>query len=75
MWGEPTHQVLDEADRLLDPTFAPDLETILGVLPKTRQTLLFSATMTSSLEKLARMSMRDPLVFSTAPKYGSGRSR
>jgi len=60
--------VLDEADRLLEPTFAPDLETILSVLPKQRQTLLFSATMTNSLEELSRMSMRDPFTFHAAAK-------
>ncbi|KAI9137726.1 P-loop containing nucleoside triphosphate hydrolase protein [Paraphysoderma sedebokerense] len=44
--------VLDEADRLLHPTFATELETIFEKLPKSRQTLLFSATMTKSIEKL-----------------------
>mmetsp|Transcript_68001 Transcript_68001/g.189915 ORF Transcript_68001/g.189915 Transcript_68001/m.189915 type:complete len:625 (+) Transcript_68001:98-1972(+) len=44
--------VLDEADRLLTPTFEEPLAEILAVLPKTRQTLLFSATITKSIEKL-----------------------
>lgn len=47
--------VLDEADRLLDDTFAPQLRTILGVLPAKRQTLLFSATMTQNLIKLQKV--------------------
>ncbi|KAJ3366699.1 hypothetical protein GGF32_003343 [Allomyces javanicus] len=44
--------VLDEADRLLHPTFSADLEAIFEQLPKKRQTLLFSATMTKSIEAL-----------------------
>ncbi len=47
--------VMDEADRLLDDTFAPQLRTILGVLPGKRQTLLFSATMTQNLLKLQKV--------------------
>ncbi|KAK0230867.1 P-loop containing nucleoside triphosphate hydrolase protein [Armillaria fumosa] len=45
--------VLDEADRLLTPTFAPELAHLFGVLPKSRQTCLFTATMTDSIENLA----------------------
>ncbi|KAK7061670.1 P-loop containing nucleoside triphosphate hydrolase protein [Favolaschia claudopus] len=45
--------VLDEADRLLSPTFAPELSHIFGVLPKDRQTCLFTATLTPSIEALA----------------------
>ncbi|SJL01905.1 related to ATP-dependent RNA helicase DBP8 [Armillaria ostoyae] len=45
--------VLDEADRLLTPTFAPELARLFGVLPKSRQTCLFTATMTDSIENLA----------------------
>lgn len=48
--------VLDEADRLLEPTFADDLEVILSRLPKERQTLLFSATMTKEIEEVQRQS-------------------
>ncbi|KAJ1992152.1 putative RNA helicase [Coemansia umbellata] len=44
--------VLDEADRLLTDTFAPDLGVIMGSIPKTRQTLLFTATTTPSILKL-----------------------
>ena len=53
---------------MLEPSFAPDLEVILAAMPARRQTLLFSATMTSSLDKLSRMSMRDPFVYHAAPK-------
>jgi ATP-dependent RNA helicase DDX49/DBP8 len=43
---------LDEADRLLDPSFSSELQVILGALPKAKQTLLFSATMTSEINSL-----------------------
>ncbi|KAJ7068212.1 P-loop containing nucleoside triphosphate hydrolase protein [Mycena amicta] len=45
--------VLDEADRLLNPTFAQELAHIFGALPKDRQTCLFTATLTPSIEALA----------------------
>ncbi|EJD01649.1 DEAD-domain-containing protein [Fomitiporia mediterranea MF3/22] len=44
--------VLDEADRLLTPTFAPELEYLFKILPRERQTCLFTATMTESIETL-----------------------
>lgn len=46
-------QVLDEADRLLTPTFAPELSYLFDVLPKERQTCLFTATLTPSIEAVA----------------------
>jgi superfamily II DNA/RNA helicase len=46
-------QVLDEADRLLSPSFAEDLAYLFGVLPKDRQTALFTATWTPSIDKIA----------------------
>ncbi|KAI6645836.1 ATP-dependent RNA helicase DDX49-like [Oopsacas minuta] len=45
--------VLDEADRLLAPSFQPDLETIFSSLPARRQTLIFSATLTDTLKQLS----------------------
>ncbi|EJD01661.1 P-loop containing nucleoside triphosphate hydrolase protein [Fomitiporia mediterranea MF3/22] len=45
-------QVLDEADRLLNPTFAPELEYLFNILPRERQTCLFTATMTESIKTL-----------------------
>ncbi|KAJ7276339.1 P-loop containing nucleoside triphosphate hydrolase protein [Mycena haematopus] len=50
--------VLDEADRLLSPTFAPELSHIFSALPKDRQTCLFTATLTPSIEALATAAPR-----------------
>ncbi|XVF03886.1 hypothetical protein REPUB_Repub05bG0031800 [Reevesia pubescens] len=52
--------VLDEADRILDIGFKKTLNAIVSQLPKRRQTLLFSATQTKSVQDLARLSLKDP---------------
>lgn len=52
--------VLDEADRILDMGFTETLNAIVENLPKTRQTLLFSATQTKSVKDLARLSLKEP---------------
>ncbi|KAM4057267.1 DEAD/DEAH box helicase [Hirsutella rhossiliensis] len=53
--------VLDEADRMLEDGFADELNEILNTLPKSRQTMLFSATMTSTVDRLIRVGMNKPV--------------
>ena len=52
--------VLDEADRMVDMGFAPDLKRILRLMPKDRQTLMFSATMPPELNRVANEALRNP---------------
>ncbi len=66
--------ILDEADRMLDMGFMPDLKRILALLPKQRQTLLFSATFSDDIKKLAHDFLVNPVTVEAARRNTAAES-
>ncbi|RMX03075.1 DEAD/DEAH box helicase [Corticibacter populi] len=64
--GQVEYVVLDEADRMLDIGFLPDLQRILAHLPQKRTTLLFSATFSAEIKRLAESYLQNPVLIEVA---------
>lgn len=62
------HLILDEGDHMLDLGFLPQVQKIVKKIPRERQTMMFSATMPSAIEELARTMLRDPVRIDILPQ-------